>query len=67
MQIRVILSRFGALLDNYSKLLIAERNLDFFTTYYKYIIQLLPVAVVAPIYFRGRLAAQFMIACQYVS
>eukprot|EP00958_Prasinococcus_capsulatus_P015913 scaffold1741_cov409-Prasinococcus_capsulatus_cf.AAC.12 len=52
-EIRVILARFGALLDNYSKLLIAERNLDFFTTYYKYIIQLLPVAVVAPIYFRG--------------
>ena len=65
LQIRVILSRFGTLLDNYSKLLIAERNLDFFTTYYKYIIQLLPVAVVAPIYFRGRFTLHTVAACNY--
>ena len=50
---RLLLDRFGALTGNYLQLLTATRNLDFFTSGYRYIIQLLPAAVVAPLYFRG--------------
>lgn len=35
------------------QLLIVGRNLDFFTSFYRYLIQLLPAAVVAPLFFRG--------------
>jgi ABC-type uncharacterized transport system fused permease/ATPase subunit len=37
------------------QLLIASRNLDFFTSAYRYLIQLLPAAVVAPLYFSGQI------------
>ncbi|GBG78462.1 hypothetical protein CBR_g26492 [Chara braunii] len=37
------------------ELLISSRNLDFFTSGYKYLIQLLPAAVVAPLYFSGKI------------
>lgn len=33
-------------------LITASRNLDFFTSYYRYLIQLLPAAVVAPLFFQ---------------
>jgi ABC-type uncharacterized transport system fused permease/ATPase subunit len=35
--------------------LIASRNLDFFTSAYRYLIQLLPAAVVAPLFFAGKI------------
>jgi hypothetical protein len=38
---------------NYGKLLVASRNLDFFTSFYRFLIQLLPAAVVAPLFFAG--------------
>lgn len=37
------------------QLLIASRNLDFFTSGYRYLIQVLPAAVVAPLYFSGKI------------
>ena len=43
---------------NYSflqELLIASRNLEFFTNGYRYVIQVLPAAVVAPMYFSGKI------------
>ena len=36
-------------------LLVASRNLDFFTSFYRYFIQLLPAAVVAPLFFEGKI------------
>eukprot|EP00898_Chlorokybus_atmophyticus_P002600 jgi/Chlat1/3340/Chrsp23S03775 len=51
----VLLQRFRRSFDNYLRLLVASRNLDFFTTGYRYLIQLLPAAVVAPLYFRGEI------------
>ncbi|GIL45833.1 hypothetical protein Vafri_2969 [Volvox africanus] len=33
----------------------ASRNLDFFTSFYRYLIQLLPAAVVAPLFFQGKI------------
>ena len=34
---------------------VAGRNLNFFTSYYKYLISFLPAAVVAPLYFKGEI------------
>ncbi|CAM6120220.1 unnamed protein product [Calypogeia fissa] len=42
-------------MDNLTKLLAVSRNLNLFTSGYRYFIQLLPAAVVAPIYFKGKI------------
>lgn len=52
--------RLQAAVENYLGLLIASRNLDFFTSFYRFLIQLLPAAVVAPLFFQVRIA---MLAC----
>ena len=39
---------------NYGSLLVTSRNLEFFTSFYRYFISVLPVAVVAPLYFKAR-------------
>jgi len=52
-----ITQRLRAVVANYGKLLVASRNLDFFTSFYRYLIQLLPAAVVAPLFFAGVLSA----------
>eukprot|EP00878_Enallax_costatus_P034857 GHUV01038766.1.p1 GENE.GHUV01038766.1~~GHUV01038766.1.p1 ORF type:complete len:113 (-),score=21.32 GHUV01038766.1:591-929(-) len=51
----LFVQRLQAVVANYSKLLIASRNLDFFTSFYRFLIQLLPAAVVAPLFFAGML------------
>ena len=38
-----------------AELLKASRNLSFFTSFYRYLIAILPAAVVAPLYFRGEI------------
>lgn len=48
----IIVQRLRAAVENYLGLLIASRNLDFFTSFYRYLIQLLPAAVVAPLFFQ---------------
>jgi len=47
--------RLAAALENLGDLLVSTRNLGFFTSYYRYLIVLLPAAVVAPLYFRGEI------------
>ncbi|MEW5304061.1 MAG: hypothetical protein WDW36_006696 [Sanguina aurantia] len=47
--------RLKAAVENYLGLLVASRNLDFFTSFYRYMIQLLPAAVVAPLFFSGKI------------
>lgn len=37
------------------QLLISSRNLEFFTKGYRYLIQILPAAIVAPMYFSGKI------------
>ncbi|KAL3697806.1 hypothetical protein R1sor_011882 [Riccia sorocarpa] len=54
-EINLLLERFSQSFSNFSQLLIASRNLDFFTSAYRYLIQLLPAAVVAPLYFAGKI------------
>jgi ABC-type uncharacterized transport system fused permease/ATPase subunit len=50
---RSISERFNKVIANKKDLIAAERNLEFFTTAYRYFIQILPVWVVAPQYFAG--------------
>jgi ABC-type uncharacterized transport system fused permease/ATPase subunit len=52
---RALGKRLRAAVDNYASLLVASRNLDFFTSFYRFLIQLLPAAVVAPLFFAGKI------------
>ena len=46
-------SRLGGAVSNKRKILGTARNLEFFTVGYSYLIQILPVLVVSPLYFAG--------------
>ncbi|KAA8523378.1 hypothetical protein F0562_009801 [Nyssa sinensis] len=50
-EMQLLLQRFRSSFENLTKLLISSRNLEFFTNGYRYLIQILPAAVVAPIAF----------------
>ncbi|CAK9219896.1 unnamed protein product [Sphagnum troendelagicum] len=54
-EIQLLLQRFEQSFDNCSQILKTSRNLNFFTDFYQYLIQLLPAAVVAPLYFAGKI------------
>eukprot|EP00466_Bigelowiella_natans_P020674 jgi/Bigna1/41236/e_gw1.51.107.1 len=45
--------RLGRLTDNIAEVIRQQRNLEFFTTSYRYLIQILPGTIVAPLYFKG--------------
>ena len=47
--------RFGTVLAVWRDLIVAQRNLDFFTTYYNYTNWILPIVVVAPEFFAGNI------------
>ena len=48
-----VASRLARVVENKRDINVAQRNLEFFTTCYQYLIQVVPVAVVAPQYFAG--------------
>lgn len=50
-----LLQQLKAVVTNYGSLLVQQRNLGFFTTSYKLLIQLVPAAIIAPLYFRGQI------------
>ena len=50
---RLLMSRFADALNNLKGILLASRNLSFFTSAYRFLISFLPAAVVAPLFFRG--------------
>ncbi|KAK3025113.1 hypothetical protein RJ639_044353, partial [Escallonia herrerae] len=62
---QLLLQRFRSAFENLTQLLISSRNLEFFTNGYRYLIQILPVAVVAPMYFSGKI--EFGVINQSVS
>ncbi|KAL2475849.1 ABC transporter D family member 2 [Abeliophyllum distichum] len=64
-EMQLLLQRFRSAFENLTKLLISSRNLDFFTSGYRYLIQILPAAVVAPMYFSGKI--EFGVINQSVS
>ncbi|EEH55828.1 ATP-binding cassette superfamily, partial [Micromonas pusilla CCMP1545] len=50
-----LVGRLRRTLDNFGDLLVATRNVDFFTSCYRFLIQFLPAAVVAPLFFKGEI------------
>ena len=50
---KVVNQRLNSVLENTKELISTQRNLEFFTNGYRFLIQLLPVTVVAPRYFAG--------------
>jgi vitamin B12/bleomycin/antimicrobial peptide transport system ATP-binding/permease protein len=46
-------ARVRAFADNFRRIIAVNRNLSFFTTGYNYLIQLIPVLLVAPLFMRG--------------
>lgn len=64
-EMQLLLQRFKSAFENLTQLLISSRNLEFFTSGYRYAIQVLPAAVVAPMYFSGKI--EFGVINQSVS
>ena len=60
-----ISSRLSRVIDNRKDINRAQRNLEFFTTPYHYLIQVVPIAVVAPQYFAG--AIQLVRRMSYIA
>ena len=54
-EVETIDARLGLALDNLLRGIRKSRDLAFFQSFYKYIIQLLPAAVIAPLFFRGEI------------
>lgn len=50
---KVVNQRLSSVMENTKELISTQRNLEFFTNGYRFLIQLLPVTVVAPRYFAG--------------
>lgn len=64
-ELQLLLDRFRRAYQNLTELLVASRNLEFFTNGYRYLIQILPAAVVAPMFFSGKI--EFGVINQSVS
>jgi putative ATP-binding cassette transporter len=47
-----LLRRLQELVANFERIIVVNRNLGFFTTGYNYLIQIIPVLIVAPLFFR---------------
>ncbi|MGD0950721.1 MAG: SbmA/BacA-like family transporter [Candidatus Binatia bacterium] len=43
-----------ALIANFKRIIAVNRNLSFFTTGYNYLIQIIPIVIVAPLFIRGK-------------
>jgi len=57
-----LLDRVDSLVGNFKRIIAVNRNLGFFTTGYNYMIQLIPLLIVAPLFIRG--AAEFGVISQ---
>ncbi len=49
-----LLRRIEDLADNFRRIVTVNRNLSFFTTGYNYLIQIIPMLIVAPLFIRGK-------------
>lgn len=49
-----LLRRIDDLADNFRRIVAVNRNLSFFTTGYNYLIQIIPMLIVAPLFIRGK-------------
>jgi putative ATP-binding cassette transporter len=57
-----LLARLDGLVDNLKHIIAVNRNLGFFTTGYNYLIQVVPILIVAPLFIRGQ--AEFGVISQ---
>jgi putative ATP-binding cassette transporter len=57
-----LLSRIDALVGNLKRIIAVNRNLGFFTTGYNYMIQVVPILIVAPLFIHGQ--AEFGVISQ---
>jgi len=53
LEIKGVVERLEGVVENAMAVITQSRNLEFFTTSYSYLIQILPVSAVAPLYFAG--------------
>lgn len=51
----IIQKRFKSVLNNFAYLIGWQRNLEFFTTSYDYLIRILPIAIIAPLFFADKI------------
>ena len=49
-----LLHRIDEFADNYRRIVAVNRNMSFFTTGYNYLIQIIPMLIVAPLFIRGK-------------
>lgn len=49
----LLLKRFDELAANFKRIIVLNRNVGFFTTGYNWMIQIIPVVIIAPVFFRG--------------
>jgi putative ATP-binding cassette transporter len=49
-----LMERFDAVAANFHKIILVNRNLNFFTTGYNYLVQIIPVLLIAPLFIRGQ-------------
>jgi putative ATP-binding cassette transporter len=49
-----LMLQFESLVDNFRKIIGVNQNLGFFTTGYNYLIQIIPILLVAPLFVQGR-------------
>lgn len=56
--------RLRVLLDNFKQIIAVNRNLQFFTVGYNYMTQVIPILIVAPLYFAG--TAEFGVISQSI-
>ena len=61
-ELEVLKERFNTTLQNLNKILLTSRNLQFFTSFYRLLIQILPAAVVAPLYFKVFISCSSILA-----
>ncbi|QSA98754.1 ABC transporter ATP-binding protein/permease [Methylococcus sp. EFPC2] len=57
-------SRFDSVVGNFRKIIVVNRNLGYFTTGYNYLVQLIPILIVAPLFIQGD--AEFGVITQSV-
>ncbi|MFI4941670.1 MAG: ABC transporter ATP-binding protein/permease [Burkholderiales bacterium] len=57
-----LLGRIDAVVENLRRIIAVNRNLGFFTTGYNYMIQVVPILIVAPLFIRGQ--AEFGVISQ---
>jgi len=49
-----LMRRIDGFTDNFRRIISVNRNLSFFTTGYNYLVQLIPMLIVAPLFIRGK-------------